>query len=41
MKILMIIPFIPYPLDSGGNQAFFSMVNYLKDTHDISLLFRP
>lgn len=39
MKILMIIPFIPYPLDSGGNQAFFSMVNYLKDTHDISLLF--
>ena len=26
MKILIIIPFIPYPLYSGGNQAFFSMV---------------
>lgn len=22
-KILFIIPYIPYPLDSGGNQAFF------------------
>lgn len=26
-KILFIIPYIPYPLDSGGNQAFFNMVN--------------
>ena len=25
-KILFIIPYIPYPLDSGGNQAFFNMV---------------
>ena len=39
MKILMIIPFIPYPLDSGGNQAFFSMVDYLKELHEISLIF--
>jgi hypothetical protein len=23
-KILFIIPYIPYPLDSGGNQAFFN-----------------
>ena len=28
-KILFIIPYIPYPLDSGGNQAFFNMVEYL------------
>lgn len=39
MKILIIIPFIPYPLNSGGNQAFFSMVDYLKDIHDISVLY--
>ena len=39
MKILIIIPFIPYPLYSGGNQAFFSMVDYLKDIHDISVLY--
>lgn len=38
MKILIITPFIPYPLDSGGNQAFFSMVNYLKDIHEISII---
>lgn len=24
-KILFIIPYIPYPLDSGGNQAFFNI----------------
>ena len=24
-KILFIIPYIPYPLDSGGNQAFFNL----------------
>lgn len=29
-KILFIIPYIPYPLDSGGNQAFFNMVEYLR-----------
>lgn len=39
MKILIIIPFTPYPLYSGGNQAFFSMVDYLKDIHDISVLY--
>lgn len=38
MKILIITPFIPYPLDSGGNQAFFSMVDYLKDFHEISII---
>ena len=25
-KMLFIIPYIPYPLDSGGIQAFFNMV---------------
>jgi len=29
-KILFIIPCIPYPLTTGGNQAFFHMVDYLR-----------
>ncbi|MBO8444568.1 MAG: glycosyltransferase family 4 protein [Bacteroidetes bacterium] len=38
-KILIITPFIPYPVDSGGNQAFFSMVDYQRKTYDISVIF--
>ena len=38
MKILFILPYVPYPLDSGGNQAVFTMLDYLKDRHEISLL---
>lgn len=37
-KILLIIPYIPYPLDSGGNQAFFNMVNYVRHKMDVSIL---
>lgn len=40
-KILFIIPYIPYPLDSGGNQAFFNMVDYLRSRFSISLLLHP
>ncbi len=29
-EISFIIPYIPYPLDSGGNQAFFNMVEYIQ-----------
>ena len=35
-KILFIIPYIPYPLDSGGNQAFFNMVEYLRHKTHVS-----
>lgn len=38
MKILYIIPYIPYPLNSGGNQAFFNMVNEARKVHQVSLL---
>lgn len=38
MKILYIIPYIPYPLNSGGNQAFFNMVDVVRKQHDVSLL---
>ena len=29
-KILFITPYVPYPLNSGGNQAFFHMVDYIR-----------
>ena len=37
-KILFIIPYIPYPLDSGGNQAFFNMVEFLRHRMSVSVL---
>lgn len=37
MNILLITPFIPYPLDSGGNQAFFSMVDSMRKQHSITI----
>ena len=40
MNIFYIIPYIPYPLNSGGNQAFFNMVNEARKTHQVSLLLR-
>lgn len=40
-KILFIIPYIPYPLDSGGNQAFFNMVDYLRTQMNVSVLLYP
>ena len=40
-KILFIIPYIPYPLDSGGNQAFFNMVEYLRHKMSVSVLLYP
>lgn len=38
-KILYIIPCVPYPLTSGGNQAFFHMVDYVRHKMSVSVLF--
>lgn len=38
MKLLFIIPWIPYPLNSGGAQAFFNMVEEIRRHHSVSLL---
>ena len=38
MDILYIIPYVPDPLNSGGNQAFFNMVNAVRKEHKVSLL---
>ena len=40
-KILFIIPYIPYPLNSGGNQAFFNMVEYIRKRMSVSVLLYP
>ena len=40
-KILFIIPCTPYPLTSGGNQAFFHMVDYLRHKMSVSILLYP
>ena len=40
MKILLISPFIPYPLNSGGNQAVFSMIDNLRKKHSVSMLLQ-
>ncbi len=37
MKILIWLPYIPYPLDSGGNKAIYSMIDHLRKEHQISI----
>ncbi len=38
MKILFVLP-VPYPLNTGGNQAVYSMLDSIRKDHDISVLF--
>lgn len=40
-RILFIIPYIPYPLNSGGNQAFFNMTDYIRHKMSVSILLYP
>lgn len=40
-RILFIIPYIPYPLASGGNQAFFHMTEYIRQHMSVSILLFP
>lgn len=40
-KILFIIPYIPYPLVSGGNQAFYHMIEYIRYEMEVSILLFP
>lgn len=39
MKLLIIAPNLPYPLDSGGNQAQFHLTKFLQEKLEISYLF--
>ncbi len=38
MKLLYINAYVPYPLNSGGNQAFFMMADHIRKHHELSLL---
>ncbi len=38
MKLLYITTYVPWPLGSGGNQAFFVMADYVRKHHDLSVL---
>lgn len=38
-KILVITPFLPFPLDAGGNMGTFHMLNLIKDHYDVHLWF--
>lgn len=38
MKILIITPVFPYPLETGGNKAQFLMIDKLRELHEISLI---
>lgn len=38
MKLLYIVPYVPYPLNSGGNQAFFTLTDNVRKRHELSIL---
>lgn len=40
MKILVVLPDLPYPLESGGNQAAFSMLEAMSQAHQVTLVCR-
>lgn len=38
-KILFVIPWLPYPLESGGHQALFNGIDAIKETFDIHIAY--
>ncbi len=40
MKLLYITPYIPWPLNCGGNQAFYMMADFIRNQHELSILVR-
>lgn len=38
MNILILTPYVPYPINSGGNQGFFALVDRLRNYANISIL---
>jgi len=39
LKLLIICPFFPYPLKSGGHQGFFSAIEAIKNDFDIYIYY--
>lgn len=40
MKLLIITPYVPYPINSGGNLGFFGLVDRIRKLVDVSVLLR-
>lgn len=38
-KILFVLPFFPYPMDSGGSQAIFNGIDVVRDELDVYITF--
>ncbi|SBW05899.1 glycosyltransferase [uncultured Dysgonomonas sp.] len=38
IKLLILTPYIPYPINSGGNQGFFQLVDRLRAYVDVSII---
>jgi len=38
MKLLILTPYLPYPVNSGGNQGIFGLIDRLRRYMDISML---
>ena len=38
MNLLIITPYLPYPLDSGGNIAQYLMIDYLRNEYCITIV---
>lgn len=39
-KILFVLPFLPYPMDSGGAQAIFNGMDVVKDDYEVFVTYR-
>lgn len=39
MKLLILTPYIPYPINSGGNLGFFGLVDRMRKYVDVSIIF--
>ncbi|MBE7209725.1 MAG: glycosyltransferase [Gluconacetobacter diazotrophicus] len=38
MKLLLVTPYLPWPLDAGGKYAQFTMIDHLRRSHAMTLL---
>lgn len=38
-NVLLIIPFLPYPLESGGHQALFNGIKAIKDDYNVFITY--
>ena len=39
-NILCVLPFLPYPMESGGHQALYNGIAAVKDDYNIFVMFQ-